>query len=488
MRPARLVPIAAALLLSAATALASTDRTTLIPRISMFGPAGWDDSVVPRLTTGAAPESTLHVPAFMTREQAVYFNYGESHNAAAEGYWTDQLTLDGVPVQTVMRYNGAWASGQFYSLDIGPFYLMGGRHVVTGTCDIYNEVGEDMEWRGDNSRTVSYVWTPESLAAGEVGSTGHAPPPAPGNVAFALPRTDPFGWVVTMQPSGGDDYDLALYDDFTDSRHGLSNLRASSVSRSDSLELIAGAGDVLPATLYAAVSRYSVGPAWGAAIEWQSAEGRTGGGEAFWSAESLAWLESAHVYQVQLEAGVTYPMSVWRTVGTVPLAFAVFPPTAGGLFSLHEAAGHSIPVTGQDYAMLPFTPTVTGPHLVVVYRSNSPWEVARYRLAVGSHAVAVNDPEPRADALRILGVQPNPVRARGRLGFVVPAAGPARLTLHDVSGRRVATLLDGVVEVGRHDVELTARDDAGRALAPGLYWARLESQGRVATTTIAVVR
>ena len=444
--------------------------------------------IVPHLTSGVTADTALVVPAVLAPGQATYFNYFESYNAAVQGYWTDQMTLDGVVIQTVMRYNGNWAAGTAYSFNVGPYYLPGGRHVVSASCDIYHDVGEDQEDWSDNTYTSSFLWTPPNLAAGVVSGTGHAPPPQPGNVAFAMPRSSGAGWVVTLAMSAGDDYDLVLYDDFVNSTTGLSHERARSATVGDSLELIAGTGDVTPSILYPAVLRSAVGPAWGAAVEWQTADGRIGTGDQFWGGESLGTAEAARVYEADLEAGVQYPMSVWRVVGQTPLALAVFPPTPGAVYPLRQAAAHSHAITGQDYAALAFTPTLSGKHLLVVYRSNFPSEVARYKLAVGSQAVsAPAGAGPPADA-RILGIQPNPAREHMRISFTTPARGPVRMTLHDVSGRRVATLRDGDLDGGRHDLDVPTRDDAGRSLPSGLYWARLEAGPRASTVRIAIVR
>lgn len=488
MRRATPASVAALLALFAAPVLAGESRVQLIPRIAISKPATWAAPIMPHLTTGVTADSTLVIPPFLTPGQATYFDYSESYNAAVQGYWTDQLTLDGVVIQTVMRYNGTAAAGSAYSFDVGPFYLPGGRHMVTATCDIYHDVGEDAQDWFDNTFTGSFLWTPPPLTPGVVAGTGHAPPPQPGNAAFAMPRSSGAGWVVTLGMSAGDDYDLVLYDDFVNSTTGLSHERARSATVGDSIELIAGAGDVTPSTLYPAVLRSAVGPAWGAAVEWQTAGTHVGDGEDFWGAESLGTFEAARVYEADLQAGVQYPMSVWRVVGLTPLALAVFPPTPGGIFNLHQAAAYSHPVPGQDYAALVFTPAVSGKYLLVVYRSNFPWEVARYKLAVGSQAVSAPAGGSAGPEARILGIQPNPAHDHMRISFATPAPGPMRLTLHDVSGRRVATLVEADLGAGRHDTDVPTRDDSGRALPAGLYWVRMEAGRRASTLRVAIIR
>lgn len=81
--------------------------------------------------------------------------------------------------------------------------------------------------------------------------------------------------------------------------------------------------------------------------------------------------------------------------------------------------------------------------------------------------------------------RPNPARAGSRvaLEFSLPTASRVEVSLHDVAGRRVATLADGAFAAGTHVVRL----DAG-ALTPGLYFARLRSPGADHTRRIAIVR
>jgi hypothetical protein len=63
----------------------------------------------------------------------------------------------------------------------------------------------------------------------------------------------------------------------------------------------------------------------------------------------------------------------------------------------------------------------------------------------------------------------------------------AALTIVDVTGRRIATLLDGPLNPGRHEIAWPSPGDA--MVAPGLYWAVLEAQGiRIARKLVLVAR
>ncbi|HKQ57389.1 MAG TPA: S8 family serine peptidase, partial [Candidatus Eisenbacteria bacterium] len=83
---------------------------------------------------------------------------------------------------------------------------------------------------------------------------------------------------------------------------------------------------------------------------------------------------------------------------------------------------------------------------------------------------------------------PNPVLRDTRFDFTigsdVASGGPAAvsLTLHDSQGRRVRTLVNGLVGTGRHQAAWDATDDGGRRVGAGVYYYRfragqIEQQG-----------
>jgi photosystem II stability/assembly factor-like uncharacterized protein len=78
-----------------------------------------------------------------------------------------------------------------------------------------------------------------------------------------------------------------------------------------------------------------------------------------------------------------------------------------------------------------------------------------------------------------LRVHPNPIQPGSRVFFDLPRAGSVRLTLFDVHGRRVASLLEGTRDAGAHEVPL-----ARGQMAPGVYFLRLETQEGVRNTRI----
>jgi hypothetical protein len=81
---------------------------------------------------------------------------------------------------------------------------------------------------------------------------------------------------------------------------------------------------------------------------------------------------------------------------------------------------------------------------------------------------------------------PNPARTEAVITFTLPEAGPARLTVYDVSGRRVATLAEGTREAGEREVVWNLTDDRGAAVPPGVYFYRLETPTAAAARRLVV--
>jgi len=71
----------------------------------------------------------------------------------------------------------------------------------------------------------------------------------------------------------------------------------------------------------------------------------------------------------------------------------------------------------------------------------------------------------------------NPFRDRVELEFGLPLATAARVTIFDVGGRVVRTLIDGDTGAGTHVIEWDGADDRGRTAASGSYYARMEVPG-----------
>jgi len=107
------------------------------------------------------------------------------------------------------------------------------------------------------------------------------------------------------------------------------------------------------------------------------------------------------------------------------------------------------------------------------------------QLTVGDVSTPVAE-APRAFAL--LGAVPNPFNPQTRLGFSLPAAQSIRLRVYDLQGRLVRELAGGLYPAGSHEVDWNGRDQAGRSVASGTYFARLEADGLSSVKPLVLVR
>ncbi len=81
-------------------------------------------------------------------------------------------------------------------------------------------------------------------------------------------------------------------------------------------------------------------------------------------------------------------------------------------------------------------------------------------------------------ALSFASPSPNPSRGGVRFAFTLPRAGAARLAIYGAGGTRVRMLAQGALAAGAHERLWDARDERGRRVPPGVYYARLDAEGR----------
>ena len=90
---------------------------------------------------------------------------------------------------------------------------------------------------------------------------------------------------------------------------------------------------------------------------------------------------------------------------------------------------------------------------------------------MGCETTPVGETTPAAFAFAA--PQPNPFNPKTTLRYALPRPAAVDLAVFDVNGRRVTRLLAGEqMPAGNHAVEWNGRDEAGRALPSGVYFAR----------------
>jgi len=96
-------------------------------------------------------------------------------------------------------------------------------------------------------------------------------------------------------------------------------------------------------------------------------------------------------------------------------------------------------------------------------------EIPAYEVVPPATATAA-EAAPSRVGLRLA---PNPSGGATDISLVLARPQSIEVSLHDLRGRRVATLLDEVVGAGSHTVHWSGRDDHGARVASGVYFVRV---------------
>ena len=83
---------------------------------------------------------------------------------------------------------------------------------------------------------------------------------------------------------------------------------------------------------------------------------------------------------------------------------------------------------------------------------------------------------------------PNPFNPQTRIEYELAATGPTSLRIFDATGRLVRTLAEGLRPAGTHVAIWDGRNDAGRVLASGVYFCRLEAPGFLTTRKLMLLK
>jgi len=81
-------------------------------------------------------------------------------------------------------------------------------------------------------------------------------------------------------------------------------------------------------------------------------------------------------------------------------------------------------------------------------------------------------------ANRLGHARPNPFNPVTTIDFSLASAGHTTIRIFDAAGRVVRTLVDSPVEAGPHTAVWDSTTDTGRRAASGVYFVRMEAEGR----------
>ena len=96
-------------------------------------------------------------------------------------------------------------------------------------------------------------------------------------------------------------------------------------------------------------------------------------------------------------------------------------------------------------------------------------------IIVKSVPTAIKDDEDavRPESFVLLQNYPNPFNPTTTIRYVLREKSDVRLTIYDIMGKEVRTLINGAQQAGERTVTWNATDDAGKQVAPGVYFYKL---------------
>jgi hypothetical protein len=476
------------------------DRNYPIPLTSLAAnlnatvtPGGFSSPAVPRNLNNSSINNAPLTPTLDGNVFNTWLNWAVQHEGPGNipEVWESRVDLDEVPTGSgLVGPNSAPSSYQ--AVNVGPVVVRGGRHSLTIQADAANAVAETNE--ADNTWRGQWVWSPFTLTR-ETPLVRSAPP-VPNGTFFSDPNSDGFSfvrpanyaWVVSEAPTTvGDDYDLYCYSDYSGSSSGFSVDIGLSNAGGNFTDFVVGHFQNTPITIYHGVVRFSITGASTYAQDQSDAQFRNGSGSfALFSNQTLAADRLADVYEGLFTSGAQYTLLLERTAGSAILGAELYPGTAGGIYGRGDGAAFA-PITPTQ-SILTFTATSDAWHPIVVYRDRGTDRTpVSYTLRWGD-VVGVADEDERL-ALDFQGARPNPVDERTSFEFSLSSAGRARLELYDLNGRRVRSLIEAeLLAAGKHAIPWDGRGDRGDRVGAGVYWARLEAEGRSITKRLVMLK
>ncbi len=191
--------------------------------------------------------------------------------------------------------------------------------------------------------------------------------------------------------------------------------------------------------------------------------------------------------------GISAPLpSAQVTASAVALSWTVPAGTYDGCRIYRRAAGaiaevladRILPISGQEFR---FSDEASGFEPgTVLYYSYALLENGQETARSSEVEVQLKNFAPAAS--RLLPNVPNPFNPQTEIRFELAKAGRARVTIFDVTGRKVRTLIDQSMSAGPQARMWFGKDDRGQQAPSGTYYVRLETDGKIDTRKLLLLK
>ncbi len=464
--------------------------------LAPYHAAGWYAPMVPRPTDDATVSSVAVPDSLPGNVNATYFSIASIN----QGY------LDAVPAHIGAELDGVSLFGITYpSMPAGavyrtnnhnPFTVRGGRHTIALVADSADWIEEVDET--NNTYGLQYVWSPLVVPLGNrvfrlpppdrVGGWNEAPAMWYNCDGLRLPAAtgDSYWTAAAIMPSeADDDPDIRLHEMTTGVQDGFANNRASSHwgpgqsdyvltngnlggRRAYDVGVIRGSGGVTTTYMAETVASTYMGvPASGTVGPYSI--------DADQILDIYEWSGGGGILHIVLE----------NVLGNVDWGLSVHVLDEPHMSKSDVIAGGSAWLNGPgENEYLTVEIPAAGYFCVAVWkRGVADLELdGEYQLRINTAVSGVAD-EVVPRITRLVGAAPNPFNPQTTINYELAKPGRVGLAIYDLTGARVADLVNTTVMAGRHRVVWSGLDNADRQVASGVYMAWLTVDGRAAGMT-----
>jgi len=129
-------------------------------------------------------------------------------------------------------------------------------------------------------------------------------------------------------------------------------------------------------------------------------------------------------------------------------------------------------------------------YIVTATKHNEDYDVDQtWLLRFGEKAVGIGLPAGQIPAQFVLEQNyPNPFNSRTVINYELPIANEVELSIYNLLGQQIITLVSERQNAGTHQVEWNGFDQSGRTVSSGIYLYKLESENYIQTRKMMIIR
>ena len=161
-------------------------------------------------------------------------------------------------------------------------------------------------------------------------------------------------------------------------------------------------------------------------------------------------------------------------MSSVFVVICIVPPISNAQFKLHN----SVAGNGWHFALWSYRPD---PDPAFLYFDYEKWGVLYWETILSfftAKPVAVDQISPPINlpvTEKLFQNYPNPFNNSTTINFALPSAGNVKLTVYDITGKLVRTLINYNLNAGYHNIVWNGSGDNGLKVASGVYIFKIEA-------------